>query len=175
MSMTLRYRRLVLTAHVATSVGWLGAVAAFLALAIAGLTNWQVQMMRAAYLAMELTATWVIVPLCLASLLTGIVSSLGTRWGLIRQYWVLLKFLITLLSTLLLLMHMPPIHFMAGMAADTMVSSAEPHALRIQLVIQAAAALISLVVATTLAVYKPKGITPYGWRKLHEQRAVART
>ena len=71
-------RKLVLTLHVASSVGWLGAVAAFLVLAVAGLTSRDVQTMRAAYIAMELVTGFIIVPFCLASLATGLVQSLGT-------------------------------------------------------------------------------------------------
>jgi hypothetical protein len=73
-----RLRKFALTAHVTSSVGWLGAVAGFLALAVAGLTSQNAQMARAAYLAMELITWFVIVPLGLASLLTGLVQSLGT-------------------------------------------------------------------------------------------------
>ena len=79
MIMTPSLRKLALTAHVTSSVGWLGAVAAFLALAIAGLTSRDPQMVRAAYLAMELTGWFVIVPLSLASPLTGLVQSLCTE------------------------------------------------------------------------------------------------
>ena len=74
-------RNLALTAHITASVGSLGAVACFLALGVAGLTSEDVRIVRAAYLAMELTARFVIVPLVLASLLTGIVQSLGTAWA----------------------------------------------------------------------------------------------
>ncbi|VTU44367.1 hypothetical protein [Variovorax sp. RA8] len=62
MTMTPSLRRFVLTAHVTSSVGLLGAVACFLALAVAGLINRDAQMVRAAYLAMDLTAWFVIVP-----------------------------------------------------------------------------------------------------------------
>jgi len=94
--MTPRFRKFALTAHVTSSVAWLGAVASFLALAVAGLTSQDAQMVRAAYLAMDLTAWCVIVPLSFASPLTGLVQSLGTEWGLFRHYWVLIKFLITI-------------------------------------------------------------------------------
>ena len=96
--MTPRLRKFALTAHVVSSVGWLGAVAAFLALAVAGLTSRDAQVVRAAYLAMDLIARLVIVPAALASLLTGFVQSLGTPWGLFRHYWVLAKLLITVLA-----------------------------------------------------------------------------
>jgi hypothetical protein len=107
--MTPRLRKFALTAHVTSSVGWLGAVAAFLALAVASLTSQDAQMVRAAYLAMELTAWFVIVPLAFASLLTGLVQSLGTKWGLFRHYWVLAKLLLTVLATIVLLLQMESI------------------------------------------------------------------
>jgi hypothetical protein len=111
MTMTPNLRKLVLTAHIASSVGWLGAVASFLALAVAGLISRDAQIVRATYLAMELTAWFVIVPLSFASPLTGIVQSLGTTWGLFRHYWVLIKFLMTIPCTVVLLLHMQPISF----------------------------------------------------------------
>lgn len=100
--MTPGIRKLALTAHVVSSVGWLGTVAAFLALAVAGLAGRDAQLVRASYLAMELTGWYVIVPLCLASLTTGLVQSLVTPWGLFRHYWVLVKFLITVVSAAIL-------------------------------------------------------------------------
>src|SRR5258708_26201449 len=102
MTMTSRVRAFVLTAHVASSVGWLGAVVAYLALAIAALTSKDAQVVRSAYLAMELTGWFVIVPLSLAALLTGLVQSLGTEWGLFPYYWILVKFLLTIWLTTML-------------------------------------------------------------------------
>ena len=162
MTMPPYLRKLMLTAHVTSSIGWLGAVASFLALAVAGLTSQDAQIVRAAYLAMQLTAWFVIVPLSFASPLTGIVQSLGTTWGLFRHYWVLIKFLITIPSTIVLLLHMQPIGRVARVAAETTLSSADLGGMRIQLVAAAAAALFVLLLATTLSVYKPRGITPHG-------------
>lgn len=129
-------------------------------------------MVRAAYLAMELTGWFVIVPLSLASLLTGLVQSLGTSWGLFRHYWVLIKLLITVLATILLLVHMQPVGHLARVVAETTLTGGEVAGLRVQLVADAGAALVALLVATALSVYKPQGMTPYGWRKHHEERTV---
>jgi hypothetical protein len=165
MTMSSRVTKFALAAHVTSSVGWLGAVAGFLALAIAGLTSQDAQMVRAAYLAMELTGWLVIVPLSLASLLTGLVQSLGTTWGLFRHYWVVVKLLITVLATILLLVHMQPVGHLARVVAETTLASGELAGLRLQLVADAGAALLALLVATALSVYKPRGMTPYGRRK----------
>lgn len=172
MTMTPRLRKFVLTAHVTFSVGWLGAVVCFLALAVAGLTSQDAQMVRAAYLAMKLTAWFVIIPLSFASPLTGLVLSLGTRWGLFRHYWILVKLLITIFSTIVLLIHMQPISLMASVAAESTLSSADIRGVQVQLLVAPGAALLAFLVTTTLAVYKPRGMTRYGQRKQHEQGTV---
>lgn len=163
-------RKFALVAHVTCSVGWLGAVAAFLALAITGLTSQEEPIVRAAYVAMDLTTSLVIVPLSLASTATGLLQSLGTTWGLFRHYWVLAKLVITIPSTIILLTHTRPIHSMAMAAADLPLSSGDLRELRVQLAVTAGAALLALLVTTTLSVVKPRGLTPYGWRKQREQR-----
>ena len=166
--MTPRIRRFMLTAHVVSSVGWLGAVAVFLALAVVGLTGQDAETVRGAYLVMDTAAWLVLVPLACASLLSGLVQSLVTPWGLFRHYWVLFKLLITVVATVVLLVYMETFGFMAGVAADPSVDlgavrSASP-------VLHAALALVVLLVATVLAVYKPRGTTRYGRRKLQQER-----
>jgi hypothetical protein len=172
MTMTPRLRKFALAAHVAFSVGWLGVVVAYLALAIAGLITHDVSMVRAAYLSMELIGWFVIVPLSFAALLTGLVQSLGTQWGLFRHYWILVKFLLTVAATIVLLRHMPAVSRMAAMAAETTLFSADFRALQIQLVVHAAGGLLVLLAATILSVYKPWGMTAYGRRKQDERRNV---
>jgi hypothetical protein len=168
MTMTPRLRRFALTAHIASSVGWLGAVAVFLALAVVGLTSEDAQTVRGAYLVMEPAAWFVLVPLAFASLLTGLVQSLGTPWGLFQHYWVLFKLLINVLATLILLNYMETFSSIARVSADPgadlgAVRNASP-------LLHAALALLALLVAAGLAVYKPRGMTRYGWRKRNEQR-----
>jgi len=173
MIMAPRLRKFALTAHVAFSVGWLGAVASFLALAVAGLTSQDAQTGRAAYLAMELIAWFVIAPLSLASLLTGLLQALGTKWGLFRHYWVVAKLLINVLATIALLMWLPSISYIAGVAAKTSLSNVDLGGPQIEAVIRAGGALLLLLAATAMAVYKPWGVTRYGRRKQHEQRTVS--
>ncbi len=171
--MTPRLRKFALTAHVTSSVGWLGAIAGFLALAVAGLTSQDAEIVRGAYLGMDLIAWFVIVPLALASLLTGLVQSLGTQWGLFRHYWVLVKLLVTVLATIVLLLQMEPISYIAGVAAETTLSSADLRELRIEVAAHAGGGLLVLLLPTALSVYKPRGMTRYGRRKQYEQRTLS--
>jgi hypothetical protein len=174
MIMTPRLRKFVLTAHVTSSVGWLGAVAVFLALAVIGLTSQDAQTVRAVYLVIEPAAWFVLVPLAFASLTTGLVQSLGTTWGLFRHYWVFFKLLINLSAIVVLLMYTQTLSYLADVAAETTLSSDDLGVLRTpSVVLHSALALLLLLVATVLAVYKPRGMTPYGLRKQHEQRTVS--
>jgi len=134
MMMTVSLRKFALTTHVASSVGWLGSVAAFLALAIAGVASQDPQLVRSAYLSMHLFTWFVIVPFSLVGFLTGIVQSLGTPWGLFRHYWVVTKLLLTTVATIILLVHTQPIGRVAAMAAVTTLSTGDLWRLRLQLV-----------------------------------------
>jgi hypothetical protein len=174
--MTPRLRKFALTAHVICSVGWLGGVAASLALVVAGLTSQEAPVVRAAYLTMELTGWFVLLPFSIASLITGLVQALGTTWGLFRHYWIVAKLLINVSATIVLVMYMQTLSYLAGVAAETTMPNGDLGGLRSpSVVVHAAAALLLLVVATTLSVYKPRGMTRYGRRTQHARRGGAAT
>ena len=156
-----RLQKLALLAHVTTSVGWLGAVACFLALAVIGLTAADAQTVRAVYPAMDLITWSVIVPLGIASPLTGLVSSLGTPWGVLRYYWVLVKIVMTIPATLILFLHTQPIGLVARAAVETTLVGSDLERLRVQLTAAAAAAVVVLLIATALSIYKPRGRTRF--------------
>ena len=166
-------RKFALTAHVTASVGWIGAVLAFLGMAIVGLTHQDAQIVRGVYLVMEPAAWLVLVPLALASLVTGVIQGLGTVWGLFRHYWVVFKLLLTVFATVVLLIYMETFRVMADIAADptadlAAVRNPSPR-------FHAVLALIVLLVTTVLAIYKPRGLTPYGWRKQREHQPGSTT
>jgi hypothetical protein len=161
-NLTAGWRRAALTTHVTASVGWLGSVATFLALASVGLGSADAEIVRAAYVALQLVTWYVIIPFCGASLLTGGIDGLGTPWGLFRHYWVVTKLVLTVLATVILFVHTRPIDRVATVAMRRTLGSGDLRQLRIQLVGDACAALFVLLVTTTLSVYKPWGMTPYG-------------
>lgn len=165
MIMTPALRKFTLTTHVATSVGWLGALAVFLAHALASSFSQDEQMVRAVSIAMGLTAWFVILPLSLASLVSGLVQALATAWGLIRHYWVLFKLLLTAAATGVLLLKLRSISFLADAATETSFSIADLVGLRTSILVHAIGGLLVLLAALTLAIYKPQGMTRYGVRK----------
>jgi hypothetical protein len=170
MTMPPGLRKFVLIVHLTSSVGWIGAVVAYLALGVSAVTSREAQTVRAAWIAMELIGWFVIVPLALAALLTGLVMSLGTQWGLFRHYWVLMTLVLTILATGVLLLHMPTVSSLARMAREA--DGAHLSGLGGDL-FHAVGGLLVLLVIAVLNVYKPRGLTPYGWRKQRERRKVS--
>jgi hypothetical protein len=164
MYLPLPLRKAVLAAHVATSVGWFGAVLAYLVLDLVATFGADLQLVRSAFMAMALIVVYGIVPMALASLLIGVSLALGTPWGLFRHYWVVVKLLLTLFATAILLLETRAIRTMAAVA-----TSADPRDLPGSLPHSVGGALVLLAILV-LAIYKPSGVTPYGWRKRQEQR-----
>jgi hypothetical protein len=162
--MTPSLRKFTLTVHVASSVALLGSIAVFLLLAITAVTTQDAQIIRASYPAMDLTARLVIVPLALASLLSGLVQSLGTPWGLFRHYWIVAKLLITVFATIILLAKLALIEYAASLAAAPL-PGIELQGIGMELAVHAAGGLLVLLVPTALSIYKPKGLTPFGLRR----------
>ena len=167
MTMKPAVRRLALTAHVTVSVGWIGAALVFLAIAVVALTAGDDLTVRGAYVLMERAGWLVLVPLAFASLLTGVVMSLGTTWGLFWHYWVVVKLVITVFSTIILLIYTGTFRQMAHVAANPNVALdgvRNPSPL-----LHAILAIVLLLTASVLAVYKPVGVTAYGRRKQLEE------
>ena len=128
--MTPAARKLALVAHVGFSVGWLGAVVTSLVLGVVGLASRDGQVVRAVYLTLEPIGWYALIPLSLASLITGLIQSLGTSWGLLRHYWVVAKLLMNLFATGVLLLYMQTLTYLADMARAATSTAGRAHWLR---------------------------------------------
>jgi hypothetical protein len=131
---------------------------------VTAVTSADAQTARVADAAMDLVAWFAVLPMCLVSSLTGLVSSLGTAWGMIRHYWVLIKLLATIPATALLFLHMRPISMLAA-ATGMAQHSGDIAGMRNLLAIAAAVTLLLLLGLTALSIYKPRGMTGYGTRR----------
>lgn len=165
-------RKAALTAHVVTSVGWLGAAAAFLALALVAVGAEDPGTVRALYVAMDVMGFAVLVPLSLASFATGVLQSLGTSWGLLRHYWVIAKLGLSVVATAVLLAYTSTLTLLGDAARspslgdDFLLPSTSP-------VVHAAGGSLVLLLAAVLSVFKPKGLTRRGWRAQQQRTATA--
>ena len=152
------WRKIALSTHVTASVGWLGAVVAFLVLAVIGLRGDGGEgTVRSAYVSMEAMGWYVIVPFSLASLISGLIQSLGTQWGLFRHYWVVAKLFITVGASALLLLHLTVMATVAEAATTGALLGDHLRNHRVQLAGDAGAAVVVLSIAVGLSVFKPEG------------------
>lgn len=173
MTVSTGVRKFMLAAHIAASVGWVGAAVAYIALDVTAATSRDPQLLRVAYVGMDLIVRAVIVPLAVGSLLTGLAVSLGTKWGLFRHWWVVISLLLTVLATAILLMETQTIGALAAAAADPTTPPEHLLALGNTLAHSVGGTAVLLLVLV-LNVYKPPGLTRYGWRKQQQERDTTR-
>jgi hypothetical protein len=167
-------RKVGLFVHILFSVGWLGAVAPYLALALTGMSSRDEQMVRAAYISMERIGWFVLVPFSLAALVSGLVQALGTRWGLFRHWWVLIKLVLTIAAVAVLLKHMQVVEGAARMAREASAFGPDFGGLRAQLLIHPGGGLLVLLAIMGISIFKPLGLTPYGQRRVGAEREIQR-
>lgn len=167
-------RKLVLAVHITVSVGWIGAVAGYIALDVTAASSHDPQTLRAAYVGMYVIARDVIVWLALAALLTGVLVSVGTRWGLLRHYWVVISLTLTAVAFAVLVVELQTIRSFAAAATDPTTNDDQLRALGNTLVHSIGGAVV-LSAVLVLNVYKPAGLTRYGWRKQRSPRPSVRT
>jgi len=140
-----RARHAALTAHIAVSVGLLGDTVGYVAVAIRASTEDDPLAVRESAHILNMFSLVFGIPLSFAALLTGIVLGLGTRWGVFRHPWVVIK-LILLLSVLVVG------GVLLGPASNDLLDGAD----RINtLVLAAGYDVVALTAATALSVFKP--------------------
>ena len=156
-----RVRDIALVLHVLSSVGWFGiAVAVAVAVVTAGLTG-DHGLTHSLYRAVAASG-WLSVPAGLVAALTGALMGLGTRYGLIRHWWVVVKTLVTIAVVV-------TDAFLVSVFANSAAATDHPAP---PLFGATVAHVVVLVIATVLSVVKPKGLTPWGRRVLARQAAV---
>lgn len=155
-------RKAVLTVHITCSVGWVGAVLVYLALGVWAVRATDAVTLAAAWAALELTGWVVVVPLAVGSLTTGVLAAVGSPWGLLRHYWVVIALLVTVLCVAVLLLHMPSVSHLAHQAARG-GSTTDPALAQGDLA-HPGIGLVLLLLVTVLNVYKPRGLTRRGRR-----------
>ena len=149
-------RKLVLFLHVSTSVALIGAVASFLTLAIVGISFSNSETQWACSVAMNIIARFVVLPLTILSLIVGILSSLGTPWGLVRFYWVIAKLILTAITLIVLLLQMHAISQLAEIAIARN-STLDDFGLQMRMIVHGSGGLGVLIAIMVLSIWKPRG------------------
>ncbi|MGH3646353.1 MAG: hypothetical protein ACRDTM_04130 [Micromonosporaceae bacterium] len=168
-----RQRKALLVVHVVTSVAWIGLDLVLITLAAAGLISGNPELLRAGYLAMALLGDTVLVPIAMASLVSGVVLSIGTPWGLVKHWWVLVKFGLTMVMvTAVVFALRPNLSEAAARALQTPLERLPELGVGqagLDAMVAPSVAMALLLVATVLSVFKPWGRTRWGRR---EQRTT---
>lgn len=173
MTLSRSFRKILFVAHIIFSIGWFGAVAAFVVLNVCALKSQDIQVIRSAYIAMDLLGWYLILPFCFGSLLIGLTQALFTSWGLFKHYWIAAKFFLAVGCTILLLVHMQSISKGAMLASMTLFSITELQDIGIMLRTKSILALLVLLAITTISVYKPWGKIQFGRRNDKEHTVTA--
>lgn len=143
--------KVALTAHVLSAVGWFGvAVLVAFCAVVAGTSN-DATLSRALYRTVE-TSVWLSIPLGIVAFATGVVLSVGTKWGLVRHWWVVAKIVIAspvVVTDALVVRGAAHDAVAHGVAAGSLYGPTIAHC-------------VVLTIATALSVFKPRGRTPIG-------------
>jgi len=162
--------RLLLVTHIMVSVGWLGLIFAKLVLGLrAMMASDAPELSGSLYGAMEVVNV-AFPPAAVATLVTGVLLSLGTRWGVLRHYWVATKLALCLavIATGVAFVDRLVQRSVSGPSVQAVGEGtvldivSAPTTLLISL---SAAHVLMLGAATVLSVYKPWGKTPFGQTK----------
>ena len=159
--LTRTQRRLLVTLHVALSVGWLGASMAMLTLAITARASQQGGPARSAYWAMHLLAGVLLIPLSVSVLLIGLAVAAASRWGLLQYRWVLVKLIATCAAVTLSLLALPAMTRLAYQDATWHALAAERDA-GTRLIIASSISVALYLSLTTISIFKPWGPTARG-------------
>lgn len=160
-------RRASLVVHVAASASWLGLTLGLLALGVTATTTGSAVTVEASVRAMKLFADWLLLPVAFLTLLSGLLLSLGTVWGLARHRWVYTKFWLTLATTTATVFALRP----GVNSAVTAVAGGGPLPDAGDVLFGPVVSLSAYVFMTVISILKPWGLTRRG-RRL---RAAART
>ncbi|MEV5607080.1 DUF2269 domain-containing protein [Streptomyces sp. NPDC052225] len=158
MKLQRRPRRALLVVHVAASACWLGVTLGLLALAVTATTTGAGPAVEASARSMKLFADWLVIPLALLTLLSGLVLSLGTPWGLARHRWIYVKFWLTLATTTASVLVLRP--GVDDAVATISAGGQVPRAA--DLLAGPIVSLASYVFMTAISVLKPWGLTRRG-------------
>lgn len=152
-------RHWLLFAHVVLSVGWMGAGAANVVLAITAGTSASDDVRRVCYQLINRVDFWLVIPLAFGSLGSGVLISVATKWGLIRYWWVVTKLGLTI-AVILFSTFGVGVWVEQSMTATATPAGSSPVATR--LVIGALANVGAFLFMTWASIAKPWPKTP--WR-----------
>jgi hypothetical protein len=152
-----RWRRVTLVLHIFASGAWIGIDVVVAVLVLTGWFGGDVEVRSLAYRALATFVVWPMLTCGLVCLGTGSVLGLGSKWGLVRYWWVAVKLVLNLvLCTLIVLVLQPGMGQVGDYGRDLLTGSADSSSVS-TLFFPPAVSLTALALATALAVARPWG------------------
>ena len=152
-------RKAMVAAHIVVSVGLLGLSTALFVLATAAALTSDLATTQAAYRSMAIFTRGIVQPVAIVTLVTGIILSLGTKWGLFQHTWIVVKLALTVATILNGMLNLgPAVQQAIALTANASVA-APPELGSAALVAMAVPGVnvLMLGAATAISVYKPWG------------------
>ncbi|SDP04229.1 hypothetical protein SAMN04487905_101544 [Actinopolyspora xinjiangensis] len=152
-----RARKAVLALHVVSAGAWIGIDVVLAVLVFTALLTQDVRTAAVSYQALGLFAIWPLLAAGLACLATGLVLGLGTKYGLVRYWWVAVKLVINVVFVLLVPLGLVPT-VNAAVEYGREIAASERFTFEVdELIFPPVVSPIGLLIAVFLAVYKPWG------------------
>jgi hypothetical protein len=152
-----RWRKTIVVAHIVSAGAWIGIDVIVAVLVLTGRFGSDVEVRSLAYRALAAFVVWPMLVSGLVCLATGVLLALGTKYGLLRYWWVAVKLVLNLaLCTLILVALRPGMDEVAGYGRELLTGNPDP-ARMTSLFFPPAVSLTTLTLATVLGVVKPWG------------------
>lgn len=164
MSIRKTARQWLLLAHVVLSLGWMGAGAANLVLAITARRTHDSALRRSCYKLIDVIDFALVIPLAFGALVSGVVISLATKWRLLRHWWVLIKLVVTVAVIVFSTFGVGV--WVEQSIAATAESRAGMSPVAVELVVGASANIAAFLFMTWVSITKPWSRTPWSLRAL---------
>jgi hypothetical protein len=158
-------RNTVLVLHVIMGISWMGVDIALFALLMTARTTHDASLVVSGFNAIGVIVPLAVPPLSLGILGTGLILGLGTRWGLIHYWWVLVKLLLSMIMTALVYLSLLPAIRGTAILSDLTLSADAVRAslgpLPTMLMFPPIVSFLMLATATILSIFKPWRRTPW--------------
>jgi uncharacterized membrane protein len=151
-----RTRKVVLLIHIAAAGVWLGLDVAMAVLIFGAMTTDDRSTAAAAWQVLELVTVWPMFTAGVLSLASGVVLGLGSRYGLVRYWWVLVKLVLNVVLCGLVLLALRGGVQEAAEAGRAMAAGA-PAFRSDDLIYPPIVSPTALTLAFILSVFKPWG------------------
>jgi hypothetical protein len=150
-------RKSVLVLHIASAGSWLGIDVVMGVLVFTSLVRNDTATVALCYQVLGLVAVWPLFAAGLTCLATGIVLGLGSRYGLVRYWWVAAKLVLNLMLTGLVLVALRPGLDELSRVGRELAAGNQVDAALHGMLYPPIVSPIALILALLLAVFKPWG------------------